>query len=980
MNSSASLSRPGRRAPPLGQLLGLLTTLTALTLPMGPVAAAQQVRTIERPPVAEQAPDSQWSFQRTGSATAGLSMERTREGRAALHVSSDRRSTGWVQSAPMRAELPYTVSFWVWVSPERYNGFTVYDAVDASNARTDIRLFFHDDRTDRSRQGDWRGFVWVRDAQAQYSIADLPRGDWAKVSIIRHSARVVELSLNDAPVGRFASRSAAPLSTIGPIGDVNDQWWHGEAYWSGLGLSAPRLPTTGREPPPPPVAGGQQPPPPPPPVDLYVTQQEITFDPVSPTENRSVVVQARVHNTGAERMVPEVVVVISETGEALFQGQVAVPPTGHADVQIPWTPAASGSYTIFVSVNPFQSLAEDDYANNGASRAVTVAADATGAGTGGIEHAAADISFQPATASPGASVTITARVRNTGSTDENVNVFFRYSRPGTSQQTIGFTQSLVVPAGGSISPSVALTVPQQQADAIQIHTEVRSSGAVVAQATTPLPAGMPNLGLTPDDVIFTSGTWDTQPVTIQVTVHNHGIRAESIWVEVTRPGVSGAVGRTLVNVPAAGTATASLTGPALMPGEYTFRAELTARYGGGATALSESSYDDNVATKTLRVIDAWDPSVVDLRVTPEKPSENATLDIRVWFANRGGGRAVFDAELVALMGDGRERSIGSYTIGPLVTGPPVTNELQATFTALRGLEQIVARVDPHNSLDEGDESNNVLAKDVSTTYSAAKLLRRGQEEYDDDEDEAGNTNQIKDYETNDQHRVWTYATADGLNFRLHDTMYSAQKIVPYAVFEVDTLPGATCRGDLHVTVSYAGVIDRVGMVSPLGGMAGGYLARVFVGYRPEREYGVDDVKIENLWVERTDAFSDAVLEITKVILGATISAGIGLLGPGYGPAADIGSQVLLQAADVTSCDAEVNRRQKISWYRREFTGGEEYRVLLGIQTIAKAVAVAVGTGYAEVDFYNRSPANCDDDGKDIPHRGIKIESIELICR
>ncbi len=86
-----------------------------------------------------------------------------------FRISSDAPSTAWTSSPRLDLRLPYRVTFWVRVSPRPYNGFIIYDAVDAEGRSTDIRVYLHDDRDDYTALDGWHGELWVRDAVATYS-------------------------------------------------------------------------------------------------------------------------------------------------------------------------------------------------------------------------------------------------------------------------------------------------------------------------------------------------------------------------------------------------------------------------------------------------------------------------------------------------------------------------------------------------------------------------------------------------------------------------------------------------------------------------------------------------------------------------------------------------------------------------------------------------------------------------------------------
>lgn len=154
-------------------------------------------------------------------------------------IDSDARSTASISSPRLRPQLPYRVTFWVRVSQDRYNGFMIYDAADASRQKTDIQVYLHDDRGDRTADNGWHGEVWVKDGVGRYSVTSVRRGDWVKFAVERRRNGMVTLLIDDRAVGTYTARSPQPMERIVGVGDNMRSWWHGNASWGPVEISTP---------------------------------------------------------------------------------------------------------------------------------------------------------------------------------------------------------------------------------------------------------------------------------------------------------------------------------------------------------------------------------------------------------------------------------------------------------------------------------------------------------------------------------------------------------------------------------------------------------------------------------------------------------------------------------------------------------------------------------------------------------------------
>ena len=899
-----------------------------------------------------------WTFERTGTGVASMTSQQTFQGRPTLYIGSDIQSTAWAGSGSFRITYPYTITWWILPSQDHYNGFVIYDGVDASGSATDIRIYFHDDRGDRSAREGWQGFLWVSDSRGIFSVASVDRGRWVKISIQRISDSLVNLLVNDQVIGQFGSRSRNAVARIGRLGDLQPSWHRGQAYWSPMTVSA----TTA-------TASGE----PSIPTDLSVSQNGISIQPgVEVSEGQEVKISALISNSGSITENTRFVITVRETGIGLFDGQITVPGRGSRTVETFWTAPYSGNYSILVAVNPFQSIQETDYTNNTATKVLTVSPPGSSASATGIEHTSAEISFNPVSPIAGDTVSISAGVTNTTSTAKGVNVYFWCLYPGaTTRRLIAFTQLMTIPPRAQIQPTAQWTVPNLEQ--VEIQTEVHHQGEIVARGVRNLPIGLPDLGLGPSDITFRPDTpyaYEITPVIVDATIHNYGAKQEQIWAVFTLDGTK-EIGRRLAAVPANGTSVVSAQAGLLSIGRHSLSVELTSAYP-GATATREATFDNNHASRSITVQSAPDPSIVRLSVIPTNPEAGQPVAIECEVGNAGGTNTRFDLQIIARSREGGDILIGNYTIGPLAPGPPPTHIIRTSWQSVPYKHQIIARIDPQNTAVEKSKENNTATREITVSFDATNIIDSGTTHAD----RSGDNLSLRE---NDITRVWTYAKADGVVGPREK--YSNLTAADFKTISVPGPQGETCTGDLTVNVWYTGTIDRLTSgVSPIGGEMGDYFARITVGVRPDRsQFDPEDGIYFCPWESKTDLLGEAIMTIGKVILGAAFSSGIGeCWGIAAGAAFDVGYSLVSTGRDVTSCDDEVRKIETITFRNVPFIGGQKYQVYIALNSVTKAVAVGLGVGYSEVDFYNRRPSNCDSDGSQLRNRGIQIRDVKLI--
>ncbi len=116
--------------------------------------------------------------------------------------------------------------------------------------------------------------------------------------------------------------------------------------------------------------------------DLTISKQDITFNPLEPIVNETTVITTTVHNIGgiAAYNVTVRYLLISQNGEQQTLATItlpgAIPSGGEQTVEYSWIPQTTGKNTIFVQVDPENTLLESCEWNNQAGTLCTVFAGA----------------------------------------------------------------------------------------------------------------------------------------------------------------------------------------------------------------------------------------------------------------------------------------------------------------------------------------------------------------------------------------------------------------------------------------------------------------------------------------------------------------------------------------------------------------------------------------------------------------------------
>jgi len=188
-------------------------------------------------------------------------------------------------------------------------------------------------------------------------------------------------------------------------------------------------------------------------IELSIMSSDITYIPANPVEGNIVTLTAIIHNEGlleADNVLVRFYLGDPDSGGTQIGTDINIPAISSRNVavlSIPWDSTGhAGNNDIYVKVDPLNTITEMSKLNNKAYKTTKVAAQ-TGPD---LTVAQGDINFVPLTPNMGDMVTITAKIRNTGTLNaSNVFVEFSLGDPNVGGTLIIGSQTIASIAKGS---------------------------------------------------------------------------------------------------------------------------------------------------------------------------------------------------------------------------------------------------------------------------------------------------------------------------------------------------------------------------------------------------------------------------------------------------------------------------------------------------------------------------------------------------
>lgn len=325
------------------------------------------------------------------------------------------------------------------------------------------------------------------------------------------------------------------------------------------------------------------------------------------------------------------------------------------------------------------------------------------------------LSSSKAEYTPGETITISATVRNQGESAAG-GFYVALTSADLSTQT-KYVSSLA--AGGTATVTFAYTAPTFTSTRTVTITATADSTGIVAESnennntrsTAFSVLALPDLtitSLTGDKLLYEAG----ETVTVSATVKNIGpTSAAATTVRLTVPNI-GTFTKSLsaLSANASQTVTFTFTAPtSLSPQSITVTA-----YADPDNRIAESNEGNNSRTATISVkalrpdIEVIGSSVTDwytgMDVTVSATVRNNTAQLVPSVAIRLSIGGVSYTESIPIPGNGSNLAVFRITV-------PAAGNYSAKFTA-----------DPNGELDETDESNNILTKDIHAINVPASIV------------------------------------------------------------------------------------------------------------------------------------------------------------------------------------------------------------------------------------------------------------------
>ncbi|MBM4136118.1 MAG: hypothetical protein FJ241_04720 [Nitrospira sp.] len=283
-------------------------------------------------------------------------------------------------------------------------------------------------------------------------------------------------------------------------------------------------------------------------TELSINRNDITFNPAYPVEGDPVLINAAVHNEGNGE-VNDVLVRFylgdPDSGGIQIGSDITIPSISARNVEIvntTWDSTGhAGNNNIYVKVDPLNIIPEVNELNNKALKTLKVSA-VTGAD---LTVSSADINYTPLTPTKGEIVTITANIRNTGTSDAgNIFVEFSLGNPDMGGTLIIGSQTIPLIAAGSSALAQILWDTTGYAGTYEIYVNADPFNAIAELSETNNTAHMPititapqGPDLTIKSIDSANLITDTQSLavtgTILITVENKGNQVTNSSFEIT---------------------------------------------------------------------------------------------------------------------------------------------------------------------------------------------------------------------------------------------------------------------------------------------------------------------------------------------------------------------------------------------------------------------------------------------------------------
>ncbi len=454
--------------------------------------------------------------------------------------------------------------------------------------------------------------------------------------------------------------------------------------------------------------------------NLSISSSDITFSNPTPTVGETITITANVKNTGVSQA--DGITVHFYDGDPSSGGTLIEEKTitsiaayGTEQTSITYTIPTASSKTIFIQIDPLNTIDELDETDNTASKNLTSST------LPDLSITSADITFNPSSPKLLEAVTITATIRNNGETTaNNVTLDIYNGDPASGGILIGNTTFLSISSGGSgtfnlttnfTSGSHDIYVVADKANVVSEGDETNNT----AIKTLLVEAEFIELSIMSNDITFSPAyPIEGSIVTLNATIHNEGlIEANNVLIRfyLGDPDSGGTQIETDINIPAISPRSVVILS---IPWDSTGHAGNNDIYVviDPLNTVTEASELNNKAFRTIKVAAQTGPNLTvsqgDITFIPLAPNTGDTVTMRATIRNTG----TADASNVYVefsLGDpevGGTLIIGSRIITSVAQGNFQTAEIQWDTTGFSGAYEVYVNADPFNAIVELNETNN----------------------------------------------------------------------------------------------------------------------------------------------------------------------------------------------------------------------------------------------------------------------------------
>lgn len=449
--------------------------------------------------------------------------------------------------------------------------------------------------------------------------------------------------------------------------------------------------------------------------ELSVSSADISFSPAAISRlPENITVTAGIENNGLMDITGgNVALYEGAISEASRIGEqiVAVAAKSSTTVNFPVAVTDGTLHRYFVRVDPDNLIAECDENNNTALKALY--SDTTY----DFSIQGSDITASPQPAPFDQEMSITIHAANEGTTDAfNVPIRVYIDDPGGPYEISTFTKDIA--AGAAVThvvtwraakygENISLTVQVDPGDAF---TELSEENNTAAIPVTINPGTKPNLTVFHQEIeISPSPAHKAGNANITAAILNNGfVAAENIEVRVYHgiPSFDGVLlgSRIIPSLEVDDRATVSIEWTDIdAAGDQIITVEIDPD-----DQIAEMNEDDNSAFKNLEILDLPDLAISSYSISfdPAAPRAGDAVTIHVNVRNAGEQ----DASDVAIKAYEGSTTIAAGNI-PLISGGSM-NQISFAYDSAgkTGFHEIRIAVDPDNTIQEQDESNNTAAR------------------------------------------------------------------------------------------------------------------------------------------------------------------------------------------------------------------------------------------------------------------------------